>query len=324
MVVPAYNADGSIESLLIALEHQDMPRDQYQIIVVDDGSVDGTAELVVSFPDVVLLKQRNRGPAAARNYGAREAQGSIVVFTDSDCVPNSDWLRQMVTPMSDSEVVGVKGAYCTGQSSLISRFIQAEYEDKYRRMAGQDSIDFIDTYSAAYRRDLFLKYQGFDEDFPVASAEDVEFSFRLADDGLRMIFNPEAVVYHHFEDTLWGYVGKKLKNGFWRLVAVSRHPGKAIRDSHTPQVQKVQILLMFGGLLCALVGLFRPTMLWGVVLAVILHQMSSFPFQVRLLRCDRVLSLVSLLLVPLRSLCIGLGLIGGAIAMMFGWRQRGR
>ncbi len=324
MVVPAYNADGNIVSLLTALEHQDVPRDQYQIIVVDDGSDDGTAELVSSFPDVVLLKQRNRGPASARNYGAREAQGGVVVFTDSDCVPNADWLRQMVAPMSDSAVVGVKGVYRTRQSSLIATFIQAEYEGKYRRMARQDSIDFIDTYSAAYRRDLFLKYHGFDEDFPVASAEDVEFSFRLAEDGLQMVFNPDAVVYHHFEDTLWGYIGKKLKNGFWRLVAVSRHPGKVFRDSHTPQVQKFQILLMFSGILCALVGLYQPAVLWGAVLALVLHQLSSLPFQVRLFRRDRMLSLVSLLLVPLRSFCIGLGLIGGGIAMVLGWRRHGR
>lgn len=324
VVIPAYNADGNIALLLSALEHQDVPRDQYQVIVVDDGSEDGTAKSAASFNDVVLLRQSNRGPAAARNYGAQVAKGEVVVFTDSDCVPESDWLRQMVAPLSDAAVVGVKGAYRTQQPSLIARFIQAEYEDKYRRMAGQESIDFIDTYSAAYRRDLFLEYQGFDEDFPVASAEDVEFSFRLADDGMRMVFNPDAVVYHQFEGTLWGYVCKKVKNGFWRLVAVARHPGKAIRDSHTPQVQKIQILLMFIAVVCLVIGLFQPSMLWGLVLSMVLHQLSSLPFQVRLFRRDRVLALVSLLLVPLRSLCIGLGLIGGAIAMIFGWRQRGR
>jgi len=321
VVIPAYNADGRIIPLLEALKHQNIPRDDYEIIVVDDGSNDGTAEAVKAFSDVKLIQQQNRGPAAARNLGARSASGDVILFTDSDCIPTSNWISQMVAPFSNPQVVGVKGVYQTEQSSLIARFIQAEYQDKYRKMAKQKSIDFIDTYSAAYRREMFLKYQGFDENFPVPSAEDVEFSFRLAEAGHLMVFNSKAVVNHVFEDTWWGYFWKKFKNGFWRLMAIKRHPNKILRDSHTPQVQKLQIALVLGGLLCALMSAVSVVFWWGILGAFLAHQISSLPFQYRLLHQDRGLFPVSFILLPIRSLSLCLGLISGIVALSTRWRK---
>lgn len=305
-----------------ALERQNICRDEYELIVVDDGSDDGTAEMVKSFPNVVLLIQRNRGPAAARNLGAQHASGEVILFTDSDCVPLPDWISQMIAPFADPQVVGVKGIYRTRQTSPIARFIQAEYQDKYRKMAKSKSIDFIDTYSAAYRRNLFLNYHGFDENFPVPSAEDVEFSFRLAGDGYKMAFNPNAVVEHTFEDTLWGYIGKKFKNGFWRLMAVRHHPDKILRDSHTPQVQKLQIALAFFGLSCAAGGMISPALWWGTLMAFLVHQLSTLPFLYRLLKQDRGLFPMSFLLLPLRSISLCLGLITGVVVLVAGRRKR--
>ena len=77
----------------------------------------------------------------------------------------------------------------------VPRFTQLEYEDRYDRMAGVESIDFVDTYSAAYRRDIFLANGGFDRTFPTASVEDQEFSFRLTEKGYRLVFVPSAKVY---------------------------------------------------------------------------------------------------------------------------------
>ena len=321
VIVPVYNADGRIIHVLEALEHQDISRDDYEIIVVDDGSIDGTAEAVKAFSNVRLLQQQNRGPAAARNFGAQSACGEVILFTDSDCIPTSNWISQMAVPFSNPQVVGVKGVYRTKQTSLIARFIQAEYQDKYRKMAKQKSIDFIDTYSAAYRRELFLKYQGFDENFPVPSAEDVEFSFRLAEAGFLMVFNPKAVVNHIFEDTLLGYIRKKFKNGFWRLMAVRRHPNKVLRDSHTPQIQKLQIFLALWGMLSVIGSMILPSLWWGMLGAFLLHQVSIVPFQLRLLKFDKGLFPLSFLLLPIRSISLCLGLISGMVALSVRWRK---
>jgi glycosyltransferase involved in cell wall biosynthesis len=316
IVVPAYNARHTIRLLLTSLENQDFPRDQYEIIVVDDGSRDGTEDVVKEFSDVIFLKQQNRGPSAARNLGARQAHGEIILFTDSDCEALPNFVSQMVEPLSDPEIIGVKGAYLTRQSSLIAQFIQVEYEEKYRIMARRKYIDFVDTYAAAYRTEVFLKYNGFDEEY--LGAEDAEFSYRLSQDGLQMVFNPLAKVYHLFTESLKVFFKKKYHNGYWRLITIHRHRNKLLRDSHTPQVQKPQIGLILLGLVSILGGIvWHP--IWFITLAVIvLHQLLSLPFHFRILQKNPRLFLASFPLVFLRSFGLGLGMVVGAFDLVNG------
>ena len=108
-------------------------------------------------------------------------------------------------------------------------------------MAGVESIDFVDTYSAAYRRDIFLANGGFDSTFPTASVEDQEFSFRLAEKGYRLVFVPAAKVFHRHNHTLSAYIRRKFLIGYWKVLVTRRHPGRAVRDSHTPQALKLQM-----------------------------------------------------------------------------------
>ncbi len=120
--------------------------------------------------------------------------------------------------------------------------MQIEYEDKYRLMARLPDIDFIDTYSAGFRRGRFLEMSGYDTSFPVACAEDIELSYRMSVRGWKMKFVPSAIVYHTHPDTIWRYLKKKYKFAFWRVLAVRKNPSKGVKDSHTPQIMKLQLL----------------------------------------------------------------------------------
>ncbi len=159
VIVPAYNAGKTIGDCLRALARQSLDAADYEVIVVDDGSRDDTAEIVKTFP-VRYLHQENKGPAAARNYGSREARGEIILFTDSDCVPSRDWIAEMAKPFDDPEVVAVKGAYRTNQRSLFARFAQVEFEERFELLKRAASIDMVDTYSAAYRIGVFDRSAG--------------------------------------------------------------------------------------------------------------------------------------------------------------------
>ena len=184
VIIPAKDAAKTIGECLQALLHQEGLQfdHDYEVIVVDDGSTDDTAEIAEQYA-VRVIRQTNLGPAAARNAGARIARGTLLAFTDADCAPSPTWLRDLTRPFHNPEVVGVKGVYRTRQTGLVARFVQLEYEYKYARMRNQASIDFIDTYSAAYRKEVFIQNGGFDESFRVPSVEDQEFSFRLARKG---------------------------------------------------------------------------------------------------------------------------------------------
>lgn len=324
VVIPAYNAEDTIGHCLSALLDQSLPREAYEIIVVDDGSTDGTRDVVRRYPGARLIEQANQGPAAARNLGGREARGDIVLFTDADCQPIRTWIERMSVPFEDQEVVGAKGTYLTRQRALVARFVQIEYEDKYDRMARDESIDFIDTYAAGYRRDVFLANGGFDTSFPIASVEDQEFSFRLAAQGHKMVFVPEAQVYHLHADTLTGYLRKKFKIGYWKVLVHRRHPDKMIRDSHTPQVLKIQILLT--ALLGATVlgTFFWKVLGWMIAAEAAIFGLSTLPFVIKAWSKDRVVAFIAPLLLLGRALALGLGFLTGLVGI---WqrlmRQRG-
>ena len=325
VVVPVYNGETVIERCLDALGCQSVPGHRYEIIVVDDGSRDATPAVITAWaachPDaqVRLLRQQNAGPAAARNHGAREARSPLVLFTDGDCAPTRTWVEAMAAPFVDDGVVGAKGTYVTEQSALIPRFVQAEYEDRYDRMRGQPQIDFIDTYSAAYRRDIFLENGGFDPIFTTASVEDQEFSFRLAQKGYRLVFAPDATVSHLHDSDLGEYFRRKYYIGFWKALLIRWHPERMVQDSHTPQVLKVQIVLlaaMLGLAAMAMLGVFWAPLGWlwiGVGASVLAFAATTAPFVAKLAHRSPGLALTGFLMLVVRALALGSGYFVGTI-----------
>jgi len=312
IVIPTYNGASRIGNCLDALLNQTEGRDA-EILVVDDGSSDHTSEVVARYLTVRLISQLNAGPAAARNRGAKEATGEILLFTDDDCVPTEGWLHAMLEPFADPEVVGAKGVYRTHQRQLAARFVQIEYEDRYRIMAAFPVIDFIDTYSAAFRRERFLEMGGYDTSFPVACAEDIELSYRMSARGWKMKFVPTAVVYHTHPDTFWKYLRKKYKFAFWRVLAVRKNPSKGVKDSHTPQLMKLQLLFAPALLIAAVIDLIvRPSAPASAVMAAG-FLLSTLPFALRALWTDVVIGVLSPVLLAARACAQFLGVGGGLI-----------
>ena len=312
IIIPTFNGASRIVHCLDSLANQTLARD-VEILVVDDGSTDNIAEAVARYPQARLIRQQNAGPATARNRGAREACGEIILFTDDDCVPMPDWLGAMLAPFHDPEVVGVKGVYRTRQTSLTARFVQIEYEDKYRLMRHLPCIDFIDTYSAGFLRERFLEMKGYDTSFPVACAEDIELSYRMSARGWKMKFTPAAIVFHTHPDTLSRYLKKKYKFAFWRLLAVRKNPGKGVKDSHTPQVMKLQLL--FAPALLATIAFdvaMRPAIpLSAFVLGAFL--LSTLPFAWRAFRKDPVVGILSPVLLAARACAQVAGVAAGVL-----------
>ncbi len=310
VIIPTFNGAGKIAGCLRALRRQEFSG-TFETIVVNDGSTDRTLEVLREFPEARVLTQSNAGPAAARNRGARAASGDILVFTDDDCEPFPDWLALMLKPFDDPETTATKGAYRTRQRELTARFVQAEYQDRYRLMSRVPAIDFVDTYSAAFRRDRFLEIGGYDERFPIACAEDVDLSFRMSGRGWKLRFVAGAIVNHRHPATLSAYLRKKFKFAFWRVFAVRKSPGKAIRDSHTPQLMKLQLLFapcLIASLVADALGQ-RSLPLIPIVLSA--FGLSTIPFSIRAFASDPAVGLVSPFMLAARSCSQFLGLLGG-------------
>lgn len=310
IIIPVKNGARTIRECLSAAKEQHDLDSPYEIIVVDDGSSDDTCAIAESL-GLQVISQENAGPAAARNAGARAAQGDILAFTDADCVPDSHWLQNLTAPFQQPGVIGTKGTYRTHQASLIARFVQQEYQSKYARMAKQPTIDFIDTYSAAYRRDVFLQNGGFDPAFPIPSVEDQEFSFRLARKGYIMKFAPMAVVYHKHDKNVLEYVRRKYGIGYWKAFMLRWIPEKALSDSHTLASQRWQIVLLGLAGLLTLAAFIWPRARWLLLLDLALFYLTSLPLMGQILRDDPPVIGVAPFLLLLRAGSQALGLVHG-------------
>ncbi|MBI2939500.1 MAG: glycosyltransferase [Chloroflexi bacterium] len=317
-VVPAHNAGALIGRCVEAFATQTYPRERFEVVVVDDGSADGTAE-AARRDGVRVISQPHRGSAAARNRGARAARGEYLLFTDADCAPAPNWIAEMVGSLSGDQVVGVKGIYRTTQTELLARFVQIEYEGKYARLVGKPRIDFVDTYCAGYRRDVFLANDGFREDLP--AAEDVELSYRLAAAGHRLVFNDRAIVYHLHGTDLWRYLQRKFRYGRWRLDVYRSHPDKALGDSHTPPVLWAQIPLAGATLGLAVIGSFLPAARPLAAASLVGFLSTTAPFTWQALRRDRPVGLVAPALLFARAFALGAGLGVGVLEWWSGRRR---
>ncbi len=325
VVIPAYNAEHCVADCLTALQNQTYADKISEIILVDNDSNDRTSEIARTFENVTVLIQPKKGAAASRNMGIAAASGDIICFTDADCVPTENWVEALCLPiLLKKEVVGMKGTYLTNQKEVVARFVQIEYEDKYDLLRPEKYINFVDTYSAVYWRDILLANDGgFDE--AIFFAEDRELAYRIASRGYKMAFQPDAVVYHLHSNTLIKYFKKKLFIGYWTAQTVRRFPQRGVKDSHTPQVLKIQMGLMLLFVASALGSLFflalsavLPLFL-SIGLAILTDVLllafvvSCVPFVRKAWKKDKGVALASIPLLAVRGIALSLGYVWGVL-----------
>lgn len=331
VVIAAYNAADTLPACLEALRHQTLPANvTLEIVVSDDGSTDATVEVARRAGVVCVTRERgslkhatqqpewliwrpagaapSSGPGATRNRGVAASTGNLILFTDADCIPTPNWAATLIAAFEDPEVAGVKGTYLTTQPNWVARFTQLEYSYKYQGMAKHAWIDFIDTYSAGYQRQVFLENDGFEPAMMVN--EDHELSFRLAQKGYRLKFVPEATVYHRHLTNIQRYLKRKFTIGYWKMQLLHWHPGKTLNDSHTPASQRWQLLLA-GPLAAALaLSLFWPPGWWAMLGLSLAFGLTATPFLLWVARNDWPILSIALPMLLGRALAqvVGLGI----------------
>jgi glycosyltransferase involved in cell wall biosynthesis len=201
VVIPTYNRRellrGAIESLL----NQSYPDDRYEIIVVDNSSTDGTEETVRSLQEksqkvLRYYRKKNEGPGSARNLGIEKAKGTVVAFTDSDCVADKNWLDGGVANMTDG--VGIVQGKTLPNPDQPQRKLQ-----QTMKVLSEDS--YYQTCNIFYRKEILDSVGGFSPELcgldflgrPRWGGEDADLAWRIKKQGWRSVFADIAVVYHH-------------------------------------------------------------------------------------------------------------------------------
>ena len=280
------------------------------MIVVDDGSSDETT-VVARRHGARVISLNGVGPAAARNAGAEATSAPLLVFLDADCVPQEGCLEALLAPLGNPTAAAVRGAYTTHQTSRVARFVQLELDEKQERLAGSSHAAFVDTACAAFRRDQFTAYGGFNEGFTQPSAEDVDISFRLAAGGEILLYAPNAVVDHRHPERLRDYFLRKFRFGISRARVYERYPARLRGDGYTPRLMPLQIALAPAVLASGLASLAAPS-LWPVSCASALAFLATtLPLSRRAQRTQPDLVLLVAPMLAVRSLAQAAGLLWG-------------
>lgn len=205
---------------------KDLRGPQYEVIVVDDGSSDGTAGLIREhFPEVRLVELPPSGLSAARNAGAEAAEGEVLAFTDDDCEADQDWLLGLAERFTEGWDAAGGPNLPPAPSNAIEAVVAAAPGAASHVMLDDEEAEHVPGCNLAVRRSTFFEIDGFDTDFRTAG-DDVDFCWRLRDAGKRIGFAPTAFVWHHRRPSIRGYLRQQLGYGLAEAMLMRKHPSR--------------------------------------------------------------------------------------------------
>jgi GT2 family glycosyltransferase len=216
VVMPVYNAETTLAECLTRLCNSSYA--DFEIVLVDDGSTDQSRAIASNFPVRIVPTEGRIGPGAARNLGARAAEGDVIFFIDSDVMVRPDTVGRLAARFDDDDIEGVVGVQATEMRyrDLVSQYKNLWMRWTYVRQEGD--VPLFYTTAAAIRREAFLRAGGFDRGYATPNVEDTAFGQKLARLGMRVRVEPELEVEHVKRYSLWGL----LRTDYMRAISLTR------------------------------------------------------------------------------------------------------
>lgn len=237
MVVPVRNGEASIGETLRALLGQDHPDDLHEVIVVDNGSTDGTAAVIRAQP-VSYIHEPTPGVSHARNRGIAESRGEVIAFLDGDCVPVPLWLSEIAEPFGDPKVGCVAGELGHGPVHTVAERQAVRMLGEWQRHAVSSKPPYAVTANAAYRREVLDAIGHFDPD--LSRAQDVELGLRFHDrSALKLVFAEKALAHHRHRSSQLGFLRQQFGWAYGAGLVAAKRQSEGGESSPRPKLRYV-------------------------------------------------------------------------------------
>ena len=224
VVVCVYNGARTIDACLASLERLNYPN--YEVVVVNDGSTDGTRQIAEGYDYIHLINQVNKGLSEARNVGIRAATGEIIAFTDADCMADADWLIHLVARFQSSRFGAVGGPNLTPpDDSFVASCVAVSPGAPTHVLLDDEVAEHIPGCNMAFRREALAAIDGFDPIFR-AAGDDVDLCWRLQNKGYKIGFSPAAIVWHFRRNTIRDYLKQQRGYGKAETLLFFKHPSR--------------------------------------------------------------------------------------------------
>lgn len=276
VIVPAHNAAATLGECLVALLSSDLARDRWELIVVNDGSSDKTADVAACFAERVLSTgEAPRGPAYARNRGADIARGETVAFVDADVSVHQDALRLMLEAVGPgSKFSAVFGSYDDNPTeiSAVSQYRNLLHHYVHNRNAGETATFWAGC--GAVRKDVFNRAGKFDENrYYRPQIEDIELGYRLGAAGAKILIDPRIQCTHHKGWSALSMMRTDLRDRAvpWVKLLLSSPPKRNTRSPSIGRREIIGTVSLGAAVVLAAIGIFASsTIAWvGAALCVL-------------------------------------------------------
>ena len=283
VVIPTYNRLPILQKCLYALENQktrDSKLQEYEIIVVDDGSTDRTIEYLTQnkkqFPHVTTLVQDHQGPAAARNLGIERSQGEIIIFIDSDLVVTENFLQAHIDGLAKGEALCKSDRLFTYGSVINTCNFENPTGEPYK--ITDFSAAYFATGNVAIAKKWLIKAGKFDTQFQLYGWEDLELGVRLKKLNLKLIKCPEAVGYHWHPpfqiEQIPQLIEREIQRGKMGVIFYQKHPIWEVKM----MIQMTVLHRLLWGIL-SLGGMLNETTMKPLLQWLIAHQRSQLALE---------------------------------------------
>lgn len=225
IVVPVYNGEKTLSSCLDSLMELDFPKENREVIVVDNNSTDGTKNIIKRYP-VKYIFESKIGRGAARNKGVRKSRGELVAFIDADCIADRKWLTNLIKGFTSNVVGGCGGeGFSFNPCTLIEKYYNFKYLGSQKRSLTTKELFLpqIATFNAAYRRNVLEDVGLFDDSF--IANEDIDLSWRVFLKGYQLHYVPESIVYHKHPDRLTDFLKHWFEYGYCVSYLAQKYAG---------------------------------------------------------------------------------------------------
>lgn len=235
VMIPTFNRKNVLVEALLSLNKVDYPRNQFEVIVVNDGSWDETKEAVKSIRKKLnyhfqFFNEKRKGISHAKNMAIKKSRGEIIISTDDDCLFEKTWLKKLIKPFSDPRIGAVGGpdraiknenvlaksidfAFSSfiGSGGIHGRFLKVKLGHVYPPGCNM-----------AFRREVVQKIGYFDES--LAPGEDTDYNHRIEKAGFKLSHIPSAFVWHRPRNNIKRFIPYIFKRGKARVEIIRRYP----------------------------------------------------------------------------------------------------
>jgi O-antigen biosynthesis protein len=223
VIVPVLNSQATVGRCLTSLLRTSYPAGRREVLVVDNGSTDRTAEVVARYP-VRLIGEPRRGLSQARNRGVLDSRGEVLAFTDSDCYVSTAWLSELTRGLGEDGLAGVAADVVPyPPRTRVERYSARRKPSTSSWQLSQDPPWFC-FMNTALRREVFDQVGLFDPAFAGVGGEDIDFAWRFFAAGLRLDRRTQPLVFHSQRDTVAGLLRQQVRNGRGWALLHRKHP----------------------------------------------------------------------------------------------------